>query len=81
MSRQPIPPSAPTATGHPASTTVVPLHERHALTLEEAQALGFGSVRTLREMIRTGQLKRCVLRIGIRGIRLLREVLIEELRN
>lgn len=60
---------------------IVPLHERGALTLEEAQALGFGSVRTLREMIRTGQLKACVLRVGRRGVRLLREELIEELRG
>lgn len=81
MSRQPTPPSAPAATGHSASATFVPLHERGALTLEEAQALGFGSVRTLREMIRTGQLKGCVLRVGVRGVRLLREELIEELRG
>jgi hypothetical protein len=31
-------------------------------------------------MIATGQLKRCVMRIGVRGIRLLRRELIEELR-
>jgi hypothetical protein len=32
-------------------------------------------------MIRTGQLKGCVLRVGVRGVRLLREELIEELRG
>lgn len=55
------------------------LRERAALTLEEAEELGYGSVRSLREMMRTGRLKRCVLRIGKRGIRLLQDVLKEEL--
>lgn len=54
---------------------------REVLTLAEAVALGFGSERTLREMISTGRLKRCVLRVGVRGVRLLREELIEELRR
>jgi hypothetical protein len=72
--------SAPRASGNTDSVPVVPLHERDALTLPEAAALGFGSVRVLRQMIATGQLKRCVMRIGVRGIRLLRRELIEELR-
>lgn len=57
----------------------VPLAERDALTLPEAAALGYGSERTLRQMIRTGRLKRAVLPVGKRGVRLLRKVLIEEL--
>jgi hypothetical protein len=57
----------------------VPLAERNALTLPEAAALGYGSVRALRQMIRTGRLKRCVLRIGTRGVRLHRDRLIDEL--
>jgi hypothetical protein len=78
---QPTPPSAPTSTGRAASMPIVPLHERDALTLPEAAALGYGSVRVLRQMIATAQLKRCVIRIGVRGIRLLRSELIEELRE
>lgn len=65
----------------PPAKPVVPLAERHALTLPEAEALGYGSERLLREMIRTGQLKRCVLRVGKRGVRLLQVVLVEELQE
>lgn len=53
--------------------------EREALTLKEAAALGYGCERVLREMICTGRLKRCVLRVGRRGVRLLRAELVEEL--
>lgn len=55
--------------------------DREALTLKEAAVLGFGSERVLRGMIAADQLKRCVMRIGVRGIRLLRRELIEELRE
>ncbi|MBL8753822.1 MAG: hypothetical protein JNK15_11045 [Planctomycetes bacterium] len=57
----------------------IPLADREALTLPEASMLGYGSERLLRHMIRTGDLKRCVLQVGKRGIRLLRKALIEEL--
>lgn len=60
-------------------TADVPLAQREALTLREAASLGFGSERTLRMMIRTERLRRCVLRIGARGIRLMRTTLVEEL--
>jgi hypothetical protein len=66
-----------TATSSPGA--VVPLAERDAVTLAEAAALGYGSERALRQMIRTGKLRRCVLRIGRRGVRLLRSMLVEEL--
>lgn len=55
--------------------------EREALTLKEAAELGYGCERLLREMICTGRLKECVLRVGRRGVRLLRVELIEELRR
>lgn len=55
--------------------------EREALTLKEAAMLGFGSERVLREMIATGQIKRSVMRIGARGVRLLRRELVDELRE
>ncbi len=60
-------------------TVPTPLGERDALTLSEAAALGYGSERTLRTMIAAGRLRRCVLRVGVRGVRLLRVQLVEEL--
>lgn len=58
----------------------LPLDRKDALTLPEAAALGYGSERTLRQMMRTGRIKRAVLHVGRRGVRLLRIVLAEELR-
>src|SRR5262249_6032735 len=57
----------------------LPLAERDAITLREAESLGYGSERGLRQMIATGRLRDCVLRIGRRGVRLLRSKLVEEL--
>lgn len=62
-----------------AGVTDLPLHQRDALTLSEAAALGYGSERLLRQMIADGRLKRCVLRIGRRGVRVLRTKLADEL--
>lgn len=59
----------------------LPLDQRDAVTLPEAQALGYGCERVLRQMIRQGKLRRCVLRVGARGVRLLRTVLVEELQQ
>lgn len=81
MSQQPTSPSAPPTTKNAGFAPIVPLNERDALTLPEAAALGYGSERVLREMIATGQLKRCVMRIGVRGVRLLRRELVDELRE
>ena len=80
MNAQPIP-FAPRVTPPKQTKPTVPLAEREALTLAEAAALGYGCERVLREMIRTGRLNRCVLGVGVRGVRLLRAVLIEELRE
>ena len=59
----------------------IPLGERDALTYREAAMLGYGSERTLRQMIRIGWLKRCVLPNGKRGVRLHRTTLLEELQE
>ena len=56
-------------TNPPTRTRVeVPLAERDAVTLPEAAALGYGSERTLRSMIATKKLRRCVLRVGKRRV-------------
>jgi hypothetical protein len=59
----------------------LPLAERDAVTLPEAASLGYGSERALRQMIATDKLKRCVLRVGKRGVRLLRSALAAELQE
>ena len=81
MSAHPMPFAAAVAAPAQAPELHVPLAERDALTLSEAAALGYGCERVLREMIRTGRLKRCVLRVGVRGVRLLRAELVDELRG
>lgn len=56
-----------------------------ALTLREASALGLGSERVLRQMVVDGLIKKAVLPLGVgqsrRRYRLLREVLIKELKE
>jgi len=58
----------------------VPVHLKDAVTYAEAEALGFGSERKLRELIAAGAIKRAVLRVG-RSVKLLRAILIEELQE
>lgn len=58
----------------------VPIHLKDAIDYREAEALGFGSERKLRQLVATGQVRRAVLRVG-RSVRFLRTVLIEELQN
>ena len=58
---------------------VLPVEGKEALTYKEIEALGYGSERMLRQLIATGVLKECVVRVG-RSVRLRREVMIEELR-
>jgi hypothetical protein len=65
----------------PRSASPAPIEHKEVLTLREAKELGYGCERTLRGMIQDGRLKQCVLRVGRKGYRLLRAVLIEELRN
>lgn len=60
---------------------LIELAQRPSLTIEEAAELGYGSPRTLREMMSKGVLKRCVLPVGKRGKRLLQTVMIDELQQ
>lgn len=57
---------------------------KQALTLCEAEALGYGSTRHLSRLIAAGRLSRCVLYVastGRRSIRLHQPTLVEELRT
>ncbi len=60
---------------------LIELSNRDALTLEEAAELGYGCERTLRQMVNGGVLQGCAIRVGKRGVRLLRVPMIEILQR